>query len=185
MVNGQGGALARPTRSHRRKTMSQPLNSQLKPRCEWDEDEIYDGRPKTAEIEILVVQPVAPPELLTIPNSLRAMQRIVGGTITCFQTGIPGTIGVCHDEGILLGFPPCRYVEKTGALIFGTFFLSGDGVNMHSLTLPQIAQCLDVFGPRLTGAQIFAALKREAESIRMIEEWNGRGEDEEEDESEE
>ena len=155
------------------------MSNNIKPREEWDEDEQFDGRPKTDQIEILVVRPIVQPELLTITNCLGAMRAIVGGTITCFQTGIEGTIGVCHDEGILLGFPPCRFIEATGALIFGTFFLAGDGVNMHSLTLPQIAECLRVFGPRLTGAQIFEALRREDETVRMIDEWNAEREEEE------
>ena len=154
-------------------------NHNPKSREQWDEDEQYDGRPKSDQIEILVVRPIVAPELLTITNCLGAMQAIVGGTITCFQTGVEGVIGVCHDEGILLGFPPNRYIEKTGAIIFGTFFLAGDGVNMHSLTLPQIAECLKVFGPKITGAQIFEALRREDETVRMIDEWNAEREEEE------
>ena len=153
------------------------MSNTIKPREQWDEDEQFDGRPKAGQIEILVVRPLVLPELLTIDNRLDAMQAIVGGTITSFQTGIEGTVGICHDEGILLGFPPCRFVEKTGALIFGTFFLAGDGVNMHSLTRPQIAECVRVFGPNLTGAQIFEALRREDETARMIDRWNAeRGE---------
>lgn len=144
-----------------------------KPREMWDEDEQFDGRPKTAEIQILIVSPGnARLEVRKIPNTLDAMRGVVGGTITCFQTGIAGTIGVCHDEGILLGLPPCRYIEATGALIFGTFFIAGDGVNMCSLTPEQILEGLKTFLPPLTGAQIFQALRREEETVRMIESWN-------------
>jgi len=71
------------------------MSHELKPRepgVLWaaDEDEVYDGRPKTAEIDILVFAPATRPALVTIPNTLRAMQGIVGGHITCFQTGIEG-----------------------------------------------------------------------------------------------
>ena len=170
MVRGKGGARKRPARSHRGNTMSQ----NIKPREQWDEDEIYDGRPKTDEIDILVFAPVTRPALVTIPNQLSAMQGIVGGTITCFQTGIEGTIGVCHDEGILLGFTPCRFIKETGALIFGPFFVAGDGVNMHSLTPQQMAETTRVLGPFLTMDQVFEAMRREDETLRMIEEWNQR-----------
>ncbi len=145
-------------------------NEETKPRSEWDEDERWDGRPKTATIQILVVAPNTAPEVVTIANTLAAMQGIVGGTICTFQTGIEGTIGVCHDEGILLQFPPCRYVPATQALIFGTFFIAGDGVNMHSLTPAQIqaAECL--FGPFLTISQIFQAMRAHDEAMEWIEE---------------
>lgn len=152
--------------------MSQSINPTPKPRDQWNEDEIFDGRPKTDEIEILFFVPGLPPVAITIPNTLRAMQRLIGGTITCFQTGISGTIGVCHDEGLLLGFPPCRFIEKTGALIFGAFFIAGDGVNMHSLTPEQSAETVRVLGPLLTLAQVHEALRREEETLKMIEEWN-------------
>ena len=102
------------------------------------------------------------------------MQGVVGGTITCFQTGIEGTIGVCHDEGILLGFTPYRYIEATGALIFGPFFIAGDGVNMHSLTKSQQDEVTRVLGPFLTVDQVFEAMRREDETLRMIEEWNAQ-----------
>ncbi len=148
------------------------MQTELKPREQWNEDEQHDGRPKTAEIDVLVFAPGMRPALVTMPNSLSAMQAVVGGTITCFQTGIEGTIGVCHDEGILLGFTPCRYIEKTGALIFGPFFIAGDGVNMHSLTPEQIAEVSRVLGPLLTMAQVFRAMERERETMREIEQWN-------------
>ncbi len=168
MVRDRGGRLS-PLAPLPRATNMQ---TELKPREQWDEDEQHDGRPKTSEIEVLVFAPAPRPALVTMPNTLSAMQAIVGGHITCFQTGIEGTIGVCHDEGILLGFTPCRYIEKTGALIFGPFFIAGDGVNMHSLTPEQIAEVSRVLGPLLTMAQVFRAMERERETMREIEQWN-------------
>lgn len=148
------------------------MQHKQKPREQWDEDERYDGRRKTSEIQVLVVSPGKPPETRTIANTLDVMRAIVGGSICCFQTGIEGTIGVAHDEGILLGLPPCRFIEATGALIFGPFFIAGDGVNMHSLRPSQIAEGLRIFEPLLTVSQIFEALRREDETVRMIESWN-------------
>ncbi len=168
MVEGRGGrASARPA-----PTTDTTMQTELKPREEWDEDEVYDGRPKTSEIEVLVFAPAPRPALVTMPNTLSAMQAIVGGHITCFQTGIEGTIGVCHDEGILLGFTPCRYIAATGALIFGPFFIAGDGVNMHSLTKEQQDEVTRVLGPLLTMSQVFRAMERERETMREIEQWN-------------
>lgn len=158
----------------------------IKPREGWDEDEQHDGRPKTGEIEVLVFAPATAPALITIPNTLSAMQAVVGGYITCFQTGIAGTIGVCHDEGILLGFSPCRYIEATGALIFGPFFVaggrpmkSGQCVNMHGLTAQQVEETTRVLGPLLTMAQVFRVMRREDEMLRQIEQWNLDQEDDE------
>ena len=166
------GPARRPKGCRARLLPNTTMQTELKPREQWDEDEVYDGRPKTAEIEILVFAPATRPALVTIPNTLRAMQGVVGGTITCFQTGIEGTIGVCHDEGILLGFTPCRYIEATGALIFGPFFIAGDGVNMHSLTKEQQDEVTQKLGPLLTMSQVFRAMERERETMRQIEEWN-------------
>lgn len=145
-----------------------------KPRALWNEDERYDGRPKTATIQVLTIRSHELPELVTIPNELRAMQGIVGGTICCFQTGVAGTIGVCHDEGLLLQFPPCRFVPATKSLIFGPIFFAGDGVYMHSLSAPQLENLLEVFGPELTRAQIFEAIRAQEEMAAWIEEENAK-----------
>jgi len=93
----------------------------------WDEDDIYDGQQKTSEIEVLVFEPNKFPINKIIPNTLKAMQEVVGGTICVFQTGVGKTVGVCNDDGIALQLPLNRYIEHTGALIFGVFFVTRDG----------------------------------------------------------
>ena len=52
-----------PTATH-----DEPTN--MRPRSQWDEDEIFDGRPKPATIEILVVSPSAAPYLHTLDQQL-------------------------------------------------------------------------------------------------------------------
>lgn len=108
----------------------------------------------------------------TIPNNLDAMRAIVRGTIATFQTGIEGTLGACHNEGVLLGLMPCRFIEATGALIFGTFFLAGDGVALRSLSAEQIFEGLRAFLPPLTIVQVCEALRREEETREMVVGWS-------------
>jgi hypothetical protein len=98
MVEGRGG---RRKVSAPLPTTSTTMQTELKPREQWDEDEVYDGRQKTSEIDILVFAPAERPALVTIPNTLSAMQAVVGGTITCFQTGIEG---ICPGDA---GRPAC------------------------------------------------------------------------------
>ena len=129
------------------------------PRSAWDEDERCDRRPQTATIQVLLVRPDERPDLVTIPNELSAMQGLVGGTITTFDTGVPGTIGVANDEALLLRMPPNRFVPATGALIFGPLFLAGDGVNFHSLSAGELRDALAVFASPLTREQVQLALR--------------------------
>ena len=117
----------------------------LKARSEWDEDERLDGRPKTNSIHVLVVRPGAEPSPQIIGNNLEAIQAVVGGLFTTFDTGIEGVIGVANDEALVDNLPLNRMVPATGAGIFGTFFLAGDGINFHSLTQQQIEQCIEAF----------------------------------------
>ena len=47
------------------------------------------------------------------------MQQLIGGYITSFETGLLDTVGIAHDEGLLLQLPPKRLIPATGAVIFG------------------------------------------------------------------
>ena len=134
---------------------------ETKPRSEWNENEIFDGRPKPATIEILVVPPGAAPYPHTLDNTLDAMQTLIGGTITSFETGVSGTVGIAHDEGLLLRLPPNRHVPAPGAVIFGTCFLTGNGVNLHSLTPEQMAEAAKLFEHPLRLQQLAQLLQRQ------------------------
>ena len=133
----------------------------IKPRSEWDEDEIFDGRPRAATIEILVVPPGAAPYTHTLDNTLEAMQALIGGYITSFETGIFDAVGIAHDEGLLLRLPPNRLIPATGAVIFGTFFVAGSGINLHSLTDEQMSEAAKLFEHPLRLQQLAQLLQRQ------------------------
>ncbi len=137
----------------------EPAN--MRPRSEWDEDEIFDGRPKAATIEILVIPPGAAPYPHTLDNALEAMQALIGGCITSFETSVFDTIGIAHDEGLLLRLPPNRLIPATGAIIFGTFFVAGSGINLHSLTPEQMSEAAKLFEHPLRLQQLAQLLQRQ------------------------
>ena len=137
----------------------EPAN--MRPRSEWDEDEIFDDRPKAPTIQVLVVPPGAAPYPHTLDNNLDAMQALIGGTVTSFKTGILDTVGIAHDEGLLLRLPPNRLIPATGAIIFGTFFIAGSGVNLHSLTPEQIQEAAKMFEHPLRLQQLAQLLQRQ------------------------
>ena len=136
-------------------------SANIRPRAEWDEDEIFDGCPKPATIQILVVPPGAAPYAHTLDNTLDAMQQLIGGYITSFETGVFDTVGIAHDEGLLLRLPPNRLIPATGAVIFGTFFIAGSGINLHSLTPEQMDEASKLFEHPLRLQQLAQLLQRE------------------------
>lgn len=116
---------------------------------EWREP--GEGVPKEAEIKIVVVHPDAPPQVVTIPNQLAELQKVVDGLIEVFPIGIEGAIGICNEEGLLRRLPWCRFVPAAGTIIAGTFFIVGAGhplagrMNFRSLTPRQINEALKLF----------------------------------------
>ncbi len=90
-------------------------------------------------MNVLVVEPGVAPYEKDMPNTLEAMQAIVGGLITVSypyeeQVGI-----VSNDESILLGMPFNRSVEGGYGGIFGPFFVCGlEGEGFCSLTPEQM-----------------------------------------------
>ncbi len=142
-----------------------------KPRSSWDADELVDEKPQTDTIQVLLVRSNELPELVTIGNDLEPMQGLIGGVITTFDTGVEGTIGVAHDEAVLLQMPPNRYIPSTGALIFGPLFIAGDGSNLHSLSETQLENALDAFVPPLTAQQVQTALRGSEETVDDPIDW--------------
>lgn len=136
-------------------------SSDIRPRSQWDEDEIFDGRPKAATISVLVVPPFGAPYAHELDNNLDPMQALIGGTVTSFETDVFDTVGIAHDEGLLLRLPPNRLIPATGAVIFGTFFVAGSGVNLHSLTDEQMAEAARVFERPITLQQLACLLQQE------------------------
>ena len=79
-------------------------------------------------ITILKIAPGHKPERVTIPHTLEAMQKVVGGTIEVIYPYDDPVALVCNDEGKLMGLPlnrPVRDLETRAILdiIAGTFFL--------------------------------------------------------------
>ena len=136
-------------------------SANIRPRAEWDEDGIFDGRPKSATIEVLVVPPGAAPYPHTLDNTLDAMQELIGGNVTSFDAGVLDTVGIAHDEGLLLRLPPNRLIPATGAIIFGTFFIAGSGINLHSLTPEQMSESAKLFEHPLRLQQLAQLLQRQ------------------------
>lgn len=133
----------------------------MRPSSKWDEDEIFDGRPKAATISVLVVPPYLAPYAHELDNTLDAMQALIGGTVTSFETRVFDTVGIAHDEGLLLHLPTNRLIPATGAVIFGTFFIAGSGINLHSLTDEQMAEAARTFERPITLQQLAQLLQRE------------------------
>lgn len=95
---------------------------------------------KENEMTILKVEPGKPPEEATIPNTLKAMQEMVGGYIEVVY--LDGICLVCNEEGKLMGLEGNRRVG--GDIIAGTFFLAGDNRDGDFCSLTQ--EQLERFG---------------------------------------
>lgn len=104
---------------------------------------------KEPEITVLKVEPGRAPEEVTIPNTLEAMQKIVGGLIEIVY--LDDVCLVCNEEGKLMGLEGNRRVGRD--IISGTFFLAGDTDygEFCSLTREQ----LDQFSQRFAQPEAF------------------------------
>ena len=115
-------------------------------------------------MNILIVPPGRTPESVTVPNTLKAMQEIVGGPIEAIYPYEDAVALVCHEEGKLLRLPLNRAVRdpSTGTvidIISGTFFICGLGEDdFASLSCEQIAYYSKLFqNPEIflqSGAQL-------------------------------
>ena len=85
------------------------------------------------EITVLKVEPGKAPEQITIPNTLRAMQELVGGHIEIVD--YQGACLVCNEEGKLLGLELNRRVGQD--VIAGTFFLANHDLEGNLCSLSQ------------------------------------------------
>lgn len=77
---------------------------------------------KENELTVLKVEPGKAPEEVTIPNTLDAMQQMVGGYIEVVY--LEDACLVCNEEGKLIGLEGNRRVGND--IIAGTFLLVGD-----------------------------------------------------------
>ncbi len=98
---------------------------------------------KKAVMKILVVEPMKPCEVREIPDTLEAMQDIVGGDIEAVYPFREPVAVVCNVNGKLLDLPYNRpLMDESGLpydIVCGTFFLAGVGTeDLVSLTDEQI-----------------------------------------------
>lgn len=89
------------------------------------------------EMDVLLVEPGCYPRMVTIENSLQAMQEAVGGPIEVVS--LPDAVIVCNEEGKLKGLPPNRPLMDENRhiqdVLMGTFFVCGDqGEQLTSLS---------------------------------------------------
>lgn len=75
-------------------------------------------------IKVLFVPVGKPPEVREIPNTLEAMQGLVGGYIEPIVLG-DGVLAIVNEEGLVKGLSKNRRLPVGGALIVGDFFFVG------------------------------------------------------------
>ena len=96
-------------------------------------------------MRILKMKPEQKPERVDIPDTLEAMQKVVGGYIQAVYPFEEPVALICNEEGKLNGLPLNRALwDEDGTLydiISGTFFLCAappDAENFQSLSEEQL-----------------------------------------------
>ena len=99
-------------------------------------------------IRVLIVEPMEPPRVETIPNTLEAKQAIVGGLIEAIYPYSENVAIVCNDEGKLIGLPLNRRIGHD--IIAGSFIVCGTDdrtSSFSSLTDEQVKRYQEKFSP--------------------------------------
>ena len=84
---------------------------------------------KEEKIRVLALLPTEYAKMVTIDNTLEAMQQFVGGLIECPPMDDPEAdiVLVCNDEGKLLQLPPNRWLwGGQDPLVGPAFIAAGD-----------------------------------------------------------
>lgn len=108
-----------------------------------------------ATITVVVAAPHAPAEVREIPNTLEAMQEIVGGYIEELPRwgDIAGCVVVVNEEGRPQGHQPNRE-WPAGSELLGTFLVTKHGDNADyyvSLTEAEAAEVVRLLDGRKVG----------------------------------
>lgn len=103
-------------------------------------------------MNILLIEPGKPPRPTEIPQTLSAMQHLVGGYIQVLYPFDDPVALVCNEEGKLKGLPLNRALRDEAGTIYdiisGPFFLCGappDSEDFTSLTDEQLAHYTNRF----------------------------------------
>jgi len=97
-------------------------------------------------IRVLIVEPMEPPRVELIPNTLEAKQGIVGGLIQAIYPYPDNVAVVCNDEGKLIGLPLNRRIGHD--IIAGNFIVCGvdnRNASFSSLTEAQVKRYQEKF----------------------------------------
>ena len=102
------------------------------------------------KIKILVVEPMKPCEVREIPDTLEAMQALVGGYTQAVYPFQEEVAVICNEEGRNLDLPYNRpLMDESGLpydIVCGTFFMAGvSGEHFVSLTEEQIQRYKDLY----------------------------------------
>ena len=122
----------------------------------FDADKAVDNTNKN-RITVLYIEPKHPPKKLSIPNELKAMQKLVDGYIEEYYPFDDNAVLVCNEEGKMKGLPLNRAIyttpddkgeKKTKEIIAGSFFICCapvDSENYQSLSDEQIKKYSEMF----------------------------------------
>lgn len=99
------------------------------------------------DLNLLLVKPNELPKKITIKNTLKEKQKLVGGLIEyVYLPNCNDVVLICNEEGKLLGLPPNRDIEYD--IVCGDFLIVGDDPEIgedRSLTDEQITKYSKMF----------------------------------------
>ena len=80
-------------------------------------------------IDVIMVEPMKPPRMVTLNDNLESMQEAVGGWIEEYMPFTDEVALICNEEGKLMGLPLNRALRDDKGRIYdvvaGTFLLTG------------------------------------------------------------
>ena len=110
------------------------------------EHELSESKEK---LDVLLVQPGAYPQKVSIGTDLKDLQDAVGGTITATYPFTDPVAIVCNDEGKLLGLPMNRALRdehsQTYDVVAGNFLVVGLSEEDFASLSPELAQKYEQF----------------------------------------
>ena len=126
-------------------------------------------------MKILVVEPMQPCRVQEIPDTLEAMQGIVGGDIEAVYPFSESVAVVCNAEGKGLDLPYNRPLTDENGLPYdilcGTFFVAGiSGEHFVSLTDEQIQRYKALYDHIM----VITAVKEQPHHEKSEQKKNGR-----------
>jgi hypothetical protein len=117
------------------------------------------ANPTSTDIQVVVVEPMKLPYKKTIPNTLDAMNGIVGGYIEIVRMGQTVTGGslaiTLNEEGKIMNLPfNRRMIFKNGSDVFvGTFFITAFNMQGDNVSLKD-EEC-DVIMKKFRGMEVY------------------------------